>query len=122
LDIENDPDPSVDETGATPTQVVALYDYTPQTDSELSLRAGDVINILAQPTPEWWEGEIDGRPGWTGLFPANYVEPVANSNRTEGTSFTPPPPHHPPSYGSPYSRPYDYGGGNYNFRRGYDGW
>jgi len=56
----------------------ALYDYIPQGEGELELRAGDVVNVLAQPTPEWWEGEIEGRPGWIGLFPANYVKVLSN--------------------------------------------
>ncbi|KAL6066179.1 Myosin-1 [Balamuthia mandrillaris] len=48
----------------------ALYDYTAQEDDELTLKEGDVIDII-QKSGEWWEGMLAGR---TGVFPANYVE------------------------------------------------
>jgi len=48
----------------------ALYDFDAEDATELSFRAGDVINIIKK-SQDWWEGELNGRRG---LFPGNYVE------------------------------------------------
>ncbi|EEB09283.2 diacylglycerol binding protein Bzz1 [Schizosaccharomyces japonicus yFS275] len=54
--------------------VRALYDYTAQTDLEISLQAGDVIRVIQRDSGNGWsEGELDGR---IGQFPANYVEDI----------------------------------------------
>jgi hypothetical protein len=57
-----------------PVRVRAVYDYTPQSENELSMREGDVIRVLGKINNDWWEGEIEGRKGFVGIFPANYVE------------------------------------------------
>jgi len=60
-----------------PSQVRALYGYEPERENELGFPPGELITIRSKPFPEWWEGETtDGR---TGLFPANYVEPISES-------------------------------------------
>jgi hypothetical protein len=50
-----------------------LYDYEAKGDTELSLVAAQVIELLKRPEKEeWWEGRApDGR---TGYFPKNYVK------------------------------------------------
>jgi len=48
----------------------ALYDFDAQDNTELSLKKGDVVNIIKK-GQDWWEGECNGRRG---LFPGNYVE------------------------------------------------
>lgn len=37
---------------------------------------GDVVHVLAQPSPHWWEGEVQTGQyqGMRGMFPFNYVE------------------------------------------------
>jgi hypothetical protein len=55
-------------------RVRALYDYSPQSENELSMREGDVIRVIGQLNDDWWEGEIEGRRGFMGIFPANYVQ------------------------------------------------
>ncbi|XP_052002641.1 SH3 domain-containing kinase-binding protein 1-like [Xyrauchen texanus] len=49
-----------------------MFDYTAVTDDELSLKKGDVINIINKATEDegWWEGEVNGRRGF---FPDNFV-------------------------------------------------
>ena len=59
----------------------ALYDFTGKTSSELSFRAGDVIQVMRTKTPAggddgWWEGEVGGRAG---LFPSLVVEPLLDT-------------------------------------------
>jgi hypothetical protein len=49
-----------------------LYDYGAQEADELTLREGDVIDVI-QKSGEWWEGTLNGK---TGVFPANYVEDI----------------------------------------------
>ena len=49
---------------------VAVYDFDAENEAELTLREGDVVQVL-HCDGEWWEGELqDGR---LGLFPANRV-------------------------------------------------
>ena len=55
-------------------QVRALYAYAATQDDELGFEAGDLITVVNKDKEEWWSGELNGK---TGVFPANYVEPVA---------------------------------------------
>uniref|UniRef100_A0A8C8VMK3 Mitogen-activated protein kinase kinase kinase n=1 Tax=Pelusios castaneus TaxID=367368 RepID=A0A8C8VMK3_9SAUR len=53
----------------------ALYDYEASGEDELSLRRGDVVEVLSQDAAVsgddgWWAGQIRQR---LGIFPANYV-------------------------------------------------
>lgn len=53
----------------------ALYDYEASGEDELSLRRGDVVEVLSQDAAVsgddgWWAGKIRQR---LGIFPANYV-------------------------------------------------
>jgi hypothetical protein len=77
---EEDPKKLEDAWGANrpshPTQVRAMHGYPAQNDRELTLRAGDVINVTQKPFEAWWEGEIQGQPGRLGLFPTNYTQPL----------------------------------------------
>lgn len=49
----------------------ALYDYSAAANDELSIKEGDMINLLDISDSDWWKGELDGQ---IGTFPANYVE------------------------------------------------
>lgn len=50
----------------------ALYDFDAQSELELSIRVGDVIDVTDQNVADgWWEGTLNGQ---TGQFPANYVQ------------------------------------------------
>lgn len=55
-------------------QARALYDYEAQDADELLLRTGDMVSIVKKDPSGWWQGRIGDREG---LFPANYVEEVA---------------------------------------------
>ena len=69
-------------------QCKALYDYQAADTDELSLRAGDVVELLSKgeasnrliandPFPAdasgWWCGRLNGQEG---LFPGNYVQEI----------------------------------------------
>ncbi|CAM9719841.1 unnamed protein product [Chrysoparadoxa australica] len=49
----------------------ALYNYTAQDTSEISLTAGETIVLMEKHESGWWTGEKNGAKG---LFPSNYVE------------------------------------------------
>lgn len=52
---------------------VALYDFEAMESDELTLRAGDVINLISGEDANWWRGK-QVASGKEGLFPASFVE------------------------------------------------
>jgi hypothetical protein len=67
-------------------QVLARYDYEPQAEDELALSKGDLITILCKSDANWWKGQtVRG----IGVFPSNYVEPLASATVTSPSSSPP---------------------------------
>jgi len=58
-------------------KVKALFDYVPIGNTELALKAGDVIDLLLTEDDQWWEGELNGKIGY---FPKNYVNLLEEGN------------------------------------------
>ncbi len=60
-----------------------VFDYVAQTDGELSLKVGDVIENVTEVHPGWWTGVLRGEKGF---FPVNYVEVRAEktTNKNKG--------------------------------------
>jgi len=56
---------------------VSLYDYQASDETEISFDPGQIITHIDQIDPGWWQGL--GPDGGYGLFPANYVEVIDNS-------------------------------------------
>lgn len=56
---------------------VSLYDYQASDDTEIGFDPGQIITHIDQIDPGWWQGL--GPDGSYGLFPANYVEIIDNS-------------------------------------------
>ena len=54
-------------------QCRAIYDYTANMYDELSIKAGDLINVHHKQEDGWWVGECENT---TGIFPATYVETI----------------------------------------------
>lgn len=52
-------------------QVVSLFDYRASRSDELSLRRGDVIQVLFKDNQTWWFGRLHG--GLQGYFLSAYV-------------------------------------------------
>jgi len=52
------------------TQAEALYDFSAESENELSFKAGDILTVYEQ-GDVWFTGEINGVAG---SFPANYVK------------------------------------------------
>ena len=62
----------------------ALYDYVPQSDTELAIHEGELVYVLEKGTEDdWWKakkkapGEEEEEP--VGLIPNNYVEKVSTA-------------------------------------------
>ncbi|KAJ7086059.1 SH3 domain-containing protein [Mycena belliarum] len=68
---QNYPPPGVRQ--SPPVRARALWGYNEgQVNSnDLTFRAGDTIEIVAETNVDWWTGRYNGREG---LFPSNYVE------------------------------------------------
>ncbi|TNM96456.1 hypothetical protein fugu_016117 [Takifugu bimaculatus] len=57
----------------------AAFSYLPQHEDELELKAGDVIEILAEVEEGWWEGLLNGK---TGMFPSNFTKEIVTESDT----------------------------------------
>uniref|UniRef100_A0A8C4T1M2 Mitogen-activated protein kinase kinase kinase n=1 Tax=Erpetoichthys calabaricus TaxID=27687 RepID=A0A8C4T1M2_ERPCA len=60
----------------------AVFDYDATADDELSLRRGDVVEVLSRDSmvsgdEGWWTGKIEER---VGIFPSSYVFPAAEKH------------------------------------------
>lgn len=68
-------------TSATPPKRVrALYDLASNEPDELAFKKGDIIVVLEQVYRDWWRGSLRGS---IGIFPLNYVTPVAEPTQEE---------------------------------------
>ena len=52
-------------------ELVANYSYEAQDDDELSLEAGQIVEILVEHENGWWLGRVNGVEGF---IPSNYVK------------------------------------------------
>ena len=57
----------------------------PKEPNDLSFRAGDIVEIVAETNADWWTGRVNGNQG---LFPSNYVEKIPGS--ASPPSYPPP--------------------------------
>ena len=46
-------------------------DYDAEYDDEISLKRGELVEVLDQEDTDWWKGSLNGK---VGLFPSSYVE------------------------------------------------
>ncbi|KXS10459.1 hypothetical protein M427DRAFT_476751 [Gonapodya prolifera JEL478] len=64
----------------------AIYSYTKQDDEEISIKSGDVVQIIEQDSDGWTKISVDGREG---IVPTSYLEPCsAASGSTPSTATT----------------------------------
>ncbi|KAG4108092.1 Src homology-3 [Neocallimastix lanati (nom. inval.)] len=55
------------------SHVEAKFDFEAQDDSQLSLKQGDIIQVISRLSSGWWDGICNGNRGW---FPSNYVQDI----------------------------------------------
>ena len=80
---------------------VAMGDFKAVAATELELRAGDIVEVTARPTIEWWFGRRKDDPTRKGYFPAGHLllqrkperSPRRNARRKPSRE-TPAPNHH----------------------------
>ncbi|XP_041283753.1 sorbin and SH3 domain-containing protein 2 isoform X5 [Onychostruthus taczanowskii] len=78
-------------------EAIAKYNFSADTNVELSLRKGDRVILLKRVDQNWYEGKIPGT-NKQGIFPVSYVE-VIKKNPSKGVDDYPDPPI-PQSYSS----------------------
>ncbi|XP_071412435.1 sorbin and SH3 domain-containing protein 2 isoform X3 [Pithys albifrons albifrons] len=78
-------------------EAVAKYNFSADTNVELSLRKGDRVILLKRVDQNWYEGKIPGT-NRQGIFPVSYVE-VIKKNTSKSVDDYPDPPI-PQSYSS----------------------
>ncbi|XP_050193873.1 sorbin and SH3 domain-containing protein 2 isoform X20 [Myiozetetes cayanensis] len=78
-------------------EAVAKYNFSADTNVELSLRKGDRVILLKRVDQNWYEGKIPGT-NRQGIFPVSYVE-VIKKNASKSVDDYPDPPI-PQSYSS----------------------
>ncbi|KAK2490311.1 hypothetical protein MC885_019642, partial [Smutsia gigantea] len=78
-------------------EAIAKYNFSADTNVELSLRKGDRVILLKRVDQNWYEGKIPGT-NRQGIFPVSYVE-VVKKNTSKGAEDYPEPPI-PHSYSS----------------------
>jgi len=59
--------------GPQVVRVRAKWAFTPDRAGELSMQVNDVLTILDQSNPNWWQAELNGSKG---IIPSNYVEVI----------------------------------------------
>ncbi|KAJ0059825.1 hypothetical protein NL108_013663, partial [Boleophthalmus pectinirostris] len=71
-------------------QCKVLFPYEAQNEDELSIKEGEVINIITKECADagWWMGEIGGRQG---VFPDNFVKLLVPEVEKERPKKPPPP-------------------------------
>ncbi|KAK1755271.1 myosin-1 [Echria macrotheca] len=86
---------------ARPPKIMAkvLYDFAGQRENELSIRAGDIIEIVQKEDNGWWLAKTGGGQAWV---PAAYVEEQAPPPAPPVAAPRPPPP--PPAANGTGSR------------------
>lgn len=68
----------------------ALFSYEAQNNDELSLKEGELVEIIAKDCGDagWWEGEVNGKRG---VFPDNFVKLLPAEVEKEKPKKPPPP-------------------------------
>lgn len=60
--------------------VVALFSFSSTAPNEISMRQGDLVEVLCTHASGWWSGRA--RNGHTGFFPSNYTRPLSQSEQS----------------------------------------
>jgi len=66
-------------------QVRANFDFTAEADNELTMKAGDIINVISEIDEGWWQGEMADGSGRTGIFPQNYTSEITPQTQTSAS-------------------------------------
>ncbi|TDL20232.1 hypothetical protein BD410DRAFT_386979 [Rickenella mellea] len=73
--------PPVPAPNATLGRVRALWTFAATEWGELGFEKGDIVDVVDRNYKDWWRGRLNGK---TGVFPANYVESLPDSDMVAG--------------------------------------
>lgn len=73
--------------GSLGEYVLSLYAFQGQQEGDLSFKAGEKIEVLEKPSPEWYKGRCNGV---IGMFPSNYVKPLFGDSNSFNDTVAPP--------------------------------
>ena len=59
-----------------------LHDFLPETQNEIALSAGDLVEVLEENEDGWWKGRVKGQEG---MFPSNFVETIDDEPQETST-------------------------------------
>jgi len=68
------------------SHVEAKFDFEAQDESQLSLKQGDIIQVISRLSSGWWDGICNGNRGW---FPSNYVKDIDINQNNGGMPMGP---------------------------------
>jgi len=68
--VKKKPESTAQKTSNLPKKVRVTFEYQAQAPDEMTLRMGDIVNVLKEADEGWWEGECNGKKG---IFPNNFV-------------------------------------------------
>lgn len=54
-------------------QCRALYEFIGEQSDQLTIRPGEIINVIEKMNDGWWRGEVNDMKGF---FPESYVEHI----------------------------------------------
>jgi len=69
-------------------QVRANFDFTAEAPNELSMKVGDIINVIKEIDEGWWQGEMADGSGRSGIFPQNYTTEITPNQTKASVSST----------------------------------
>ncbi len=55
------------------SQCQVQFDYKSDRDDELTLKLGEIVNVIEKRADGWWRGDLNGK---VGLFPSTYVKEI----------------------------------------------
>ena len=58
----------------------AMFDYTAQSNNQITFTAGDTLMVTDRSHPEWWVGYVNNKSNKVGDFPASYVKLKSDDN------------------------------------------
>jgi hypothetical protein len=67
--------------------VEVIFEFQAQTNTELTVSVGDQLVVTKQNEYGWWEGYHVDDPSKRGLFPANYVQAMAEKKLVKKSSI-----------------------------------
>eukprot|EP01134_Creolimax_fragrantissima_P008274 CFRG8274T1 len=66
--------------GKKPKLVKAHHLYVKTQPDELTFHDGDIIEIISEDHPDWWQGKLNGVTGW---LPSNFVDPIPEESKAK---------------------------------------